>query len=191
MERGLEQYTTKQQLSSCQRLKFARPPLKVVGRDKPTIPLLELFASSLGVQMASTIIRVFRANGLVVKVNFWSDNQAVLYQIYQTQKHKCQVVNSRTNTIRAFSQSHNAVWRWVPTDSNPADLQTRGLSLEQFHASDLWKYVPTWLVVAAYPKWDVSQYSSLAVHFLQSVPVAPPVAEEPETNISVIINPIR
>ena len=167
-------------------------PLKVLGRGQPTIPLLELFAASLGVDMASTLIRVFQSNGVKVKITFWSDNQAVLYQIHRTEKHKCQIVNSRTNTIRAFNEQHNAVWRWVPTDSNPADLLTRGLTFEQFQSSDLWKYGPKWLTdPEAHPKWDVSQQSSLAVQFLQSVPVAPPVVEEPETNISVVINPMH
>ena len=167
-------------------------PLKILGREKPTIPLLEIMAAVLGTEIASTIIRVFRENGINVSVTLWSDNQAVLYQIHQSNPHKCQVVENRTKKIKTFNNAHNAIWRYVPTASNPADLLTRGISLDHFHSSSLWRSGPEWLAKPAdHPTWDVGQHSSLAVHFVQSVPVAPLVVEMPETNISAVINPMK
>jgi hypothetical protein len=55
-------------------------PLKIFGREKPTIPLLEFMSAVLGTEMATTILRVFNANGIKVDIHFWFDNQAVLYQ---------------------------------------------------------------------------------------------------------------
>ena len=50
--------------------------MSILGRvnDQPTIPLLELMAAGLGVDMAATISRVFKANGINVKITFWGDN---------------------------------------------------------------------------------------------------------------------
>lgn len=69
-----------------------------------------------------------------VNFTFWGDNQAVLYQIHQE---GAQIVINRTKKIKLFNQ---ATGLNVPTDSNPADLLTREITLEQFQASDSWKF---------------------------------------------------
>lgn len=42
-------------------------------------------------------------------------------------------------------------WRYCPTDQNPADLQTRGLTATQLKSSTLWKKGPAWLVHNKWP----------------------------------------
>lgn len=37
------------------------------------------------------------------------------------------------------------IWNYVPTESNPADLATRGISSEEFLNVSLWKYGPQFL----------------------------------------------
>jgi hypothetical protein len=61
----------------------------------------------------------------------------VLYQIHQEGPQKDQIVNNRTKKIKLFNQ---ATGLNVPTDSNSADLLTREITLEQFQASDSWKF---------------------------------------------------
>ncbi|XP_076246254.1 uncharacterized protein LOC143186464 [Calliopsis andreniformis] len=39
----------------------------------------------------------------------------------------------------------NAEWRYVPTRSNPADLNSRGIDAAEFLQSNLWTFGPTWL----------------------------------------------
>ena len=191
---GANAYSTQGDQSAFLLSKCKVAPLKIFGREKPTIPLLELMSAVLGVELATTILRVFNANGIKVDVHFWCDNQAVLYLIHQQGPNKCNVVDNKTKKIEIFNELHNAQWHYVPTDSNPADLLTRGISLEQFQSSSLWKHGPSWLPNCnEWPVCDVSQNQnkSLAVHFLQEVPVAKPVIEQPETNIAVVIDPLR
>ena len=55
-------------------------PLKIVGREKPTIPLMELMAALLGVQLATTIINAMKkARVDITEVTMWCDNQPVLF----------------------------------------------------------------------------------------------------------------
>ena len=141
-------------------------PLKILGRvnEQPTIPLLELMAASLGVDMATSISRVFSANGVKVRITFWGDNQAVLYQIHQEEQHKDKIVENRTKKIKLFNEASGAKWRYVPADSNPADLLTRRISLEQFQSSNLWKFGPSWLTnPEEWPVWNMENQKSVAV----------------------------
>ena len=55
-------------------------PLKIVGREKPTIPLMELMAALLGVKLATTITKAMKKAGDdFTEVTMWCDNQPVLF----------------------------------------------------------------------------------------------------------------
>ena len=105
---GANAYSTQCDQSAFLLSKCKDAPLKIFGREKPTIPLLELMSAVLGVELATTILRVFNANGSQVDVHFWCDNQAVLYQIHQQGPNKCKVVDNKTKKIKIFNELHNA-----------------------------------------------------------------------------------
>ena len=65
-------------------------------------------------------------------VHLWSDSQITLHWIYdlkQANATKPFITNRVSEITQAFPAS---VWTYVPTDNNPADLLTRGVSAEQF-----------------------------------------------------------
>jgi len=134
-------------------------PLHMEGREKPTIPLMELMAALLGVQLATAIIDSFKKADIhFEEVVMWGDNQSVLYWIDDPVPNKCKVVRNRVTKMQAFNALHNAKWRFVPTEDNPADLMTRvGVTLQQFQSSTLWRSGPDWLTdEKAWPVWDIS-----------------------------------
>ena len=68
-----------------------------------------------------------------------------LYRINEIQKLECQ-------------------WKYVPTDSNPADLQTRGITAVQFKESSLWRNGPTWINdEESWPKWTPNLKSEISM----------------------------
>lgn len=72
---------------------------------------------------------------------YWSDSTVVLTWI----KHESQweiVVKNRVKGIRQLTNPEN--WRYVPGENIPADLPSRGCSIEQFVKLKWWEG-PTWL----------------------------------------------
>ncbi|VDI25887.1 Hypothetical predicted protein [Mytilus galloprovincialis] len=65
----------------------------------------------------------------------WSSNSAKLLELAKEEK----------------QLTHPYKWRYCPTDNNPADLLTRGLTIEQFDQSILWRKGPNWLTDST--KW--------------------------------------
>ena len=48
-------------------------------------------------------------------------------------------------------------WRYCPTQDNPADLLTRGITFSQLKLSTLWKHGPQWLPSEdSWPTWSFS-----------------------------------
>ena len=88
-------------------------PLKIVGREKPTIPLMELMAALLGVQLATTIINAMKkARVDITEVTMWCDNQPVLFWIDELEPNKCKVIRNRVNKIQSFTRQYQAAWRY-------------------------------------------------------------------------------
>lgn len=71
-----------------------------------------------------------------------------------------QFITNRKALIEQSTEGHT--WKYIPTDFNPADLQTRGISYKQFKDNTLWMNGPTWLTEPSiYPQWDISRTSTL------------------------------
>jgi len=112
-----------------------------------TLPKLELMAAVIGTRIATQLIRNLEIN----RVIFWSDSQIVLHWISST-KQKGKFVQNRVSEIKESTQNYQ--WKYVPTESNPADLQTRGISAKQFQNSKLWMQGPSWITDSnSWPTW--------------------------------------
>ena len=62
----------------------------------------------------------------------------------QGQSRECNpFITHRVGEIHEFSAPNQ--WRYVPTDLNPADLGTRGLTVEELASADLWWNGPEFL----------------------------------------------
>jgi len=100
-----------------------------------TLPRLELMTAVMGARLMQHI----EYSLSIQNVYLWSDSQIVIYWI-QSDK---QLNRFKANWVKEIkNQTGDIRWRYCQTDSNPADLQTRGLTGEQYLANDLWHHGP-------------------------------------------------
>ena len=114
-------------------------PVKTVS-----LPRLELCAAHLGIQLLKTVIKVLN---LVQYKNYdifaWSDSTIVLQWISQLPRKWTTFVANRVAQIQDVTEPSQ--WNHVPSQSNPADLPTRGISPSELLVSKLWWNGPIWL----------------------------------------------
>ena len=120
-------------------------PLKTI-----TLPRLELMAAVIGARLAKHI-----QNSIpITTVQFWSDSQIVLCWLRSTKPLK-RFVENRVREIRVLTDITK--WKYCPTDENPADLLTRGLSADNFKNNSLWWNGPSWLPERLlWPRCDIN-----------------------------------
>jgi ribA/ribD-fused uncharacterized protein len=105
-----------------------------------TIPRLELLAVLTAVRIAEFIKEQIQN---IIATYIWSDSSIVLNQI-QNQLDKDNVfIQNRLIEIRIALKF--AEFRHVPTDSNPADYLSRGLSMSELSSKPSWWQGPAWL----------------------------------------------
>lgn len=122
-------------------------PLKSI-----TLPKLELMGAVIGAKLANYLLKNLNQNSM--EVNFWTDSQIVLKWMNSRKTLKPFVTN-RIKEIK--TQVKSQTWRYVPTDSNPADLQTRGISAKAFFGNKLWMTGPLWLTdPVLWPQWETT-----------------------------------
>ena len=93
-------------------------PLKAV-----TIPRKELTAATMGVRLATMIVREI---GMTInKTYFWTDSLAVIRYIRNDRQRFRAFVANRINIIRAGS--HPDQRRHIGTKENPVDIASRGV----------------------------------------------------------------
>ena len=82
----------------------------------------------------------------------------------------------------------NVTWQHSQSSDNPADLLTRGLTINQFNTSSLWWHGPHWLLdERKWPSWDPQSVSQLYVAALiaEEFVISPPAVH----NDTKIITP--
>ena len=94
-------------------------PLKAV-----TIPRLELTAAVLSTRIATLLANELQFDNL--KQFYWTDSKVVLSYIQNEEKRFHVYVANRISEIRERSEVDQ--WNHVPTDLNPADSASRGLT---------------------------------------------------------------
>ncbi|XP_076246262.1 uncharacterized protein LOC143186471 [Calliopsis andreniformis] len=106
-----------------------------------SIPILELNGAVL---LAELILHV--TNSLAIKTDrvvCWTDSAIALAWLKKHPSTWKVVVANRVSKVQ--TSLPNAEWRYVPTRSNPADLNSRGMDAADFLQSELWMFGPTWL----------------------------------------------
>ena len=85
----------------------------------------------------------------------WSDSQIALHWIFSEKRLSTFVANHVQEIHKLLP---DATWQYCPTQSNPADLVTRGISFHALYNSDLWKQGPSWITNRAqWPKWECEE----------------------------------
>ncbi|XP_076246395.1 uncharacterized protein LOC143186596 [Calliopsis andreniformis] len=106
-----------------------------------SIPVLELNGAVL---LAELILHV--RDSLAMKIDrvvCWTDSTIALAWLKKHPSTWKVIVANRVSKIQTALP--NAEWRYVPTRSNPADLNSRGIDAAEFLQSNLWTFGPTWL----------------------------------------------
>ncbi|XP_076247811.1 uncharacterized protein LOC143187485 [Calliopsis andreniformis] len=106
-----------------------------------SIPVLELNGAVL---LAELILHV--RDSLAMKIDrvvCWTDSTIALAWLKKHPSSWKVIVANRVSKIQTALP--NAEWRYVPTRSNPADLNSRGIDAAEFLQSNLWTSGPTWL----------------------------------------------
>ena len=120
-----------------------------------TLPQLELMAALVGARLASHLQPTICASTMV----FWSDSQIVLHWLTTSKPVKC-FVRNRVEEIHQLTGS--LPWRYCPTDDNPADLLTRGITADAYLKSQLWDAGPVWL--SSKDQWPTWEHNQLPMH---------------------------
>ena len=113
---------------------------RVAPLKKLTLPQLELMAAIVGARLADHLKSALHG---IQKVEFWSDSQIVLHWITSNKLLK-RFIENRVSEIRRLTLPNS--WNYCPTEQNPADLLTRGISASQYKDNLLWNHGPKWLV---------------------------------------------
>ncbi|XP_070212738.1 uncharacterized protein [Littorina saxatilis] len=121
-------------------------PLKQV-----TVPRLELQAATLSAKMSSFLEKELKYEKL--EHVFWTDSTIVLaYLANQQKRFHVFVANRISQILRVSSVSQ---WNHVPTEQNPADHASRGLSVKELNAST-WFSGPQFLWQSDIPRGNIT-----------------------------------
>ena len=105
-----------------------------------TIPKLEIQAAVYGVRLRKQILKEHDAR--IDKIYHWTDSSTVIQWLQAA--HKKQQVFVANRAAEILENSSMDQWRHVKGVENPADIETRGMSIEGLKES-VWLNGPAWL----------------------------------------------
>ena len=111
-------------------------PLKMIS-----IPRLELTAATVAAKVAQFLLDEFDFDD--ISVFFWTDSMTVLRYLRNVSTRFKIFVAHRVQQIQDATDINS--WNYVPTDRNPADLASRGISPDDSVKLDFWLNGPSFL----------------------------------------------
>ncbi|KAH7718166.1 Pao retrotransposon peptidase family protein [Aphelenchoides avenae] len=130
---------------------FSRSRLKALNTNL-TIPRLELMAATLGARLVDFLQKQLTTK--VSNITLWTDSQVVFFWIQSKEKQPVFVEN-RLREIRILKGLHNICIKYVPTEDNPADVLSRGISASKLQEHQLWWKGPRFLGQSDVTTWPV------------------------------------
>ena len=121
------------------------------------VPRLELCAALLGAQLVQSIrIALDDERFPNLKVFAWTDSTITLAWLKNHPSLWKTFVANRVAKIQKSVPAEN--WNHVPTESNPADCASRGMSPRKLQSHHLWWQGPEWLRMpaSAWPQIDIA-----------------------------------
>ncbi|XP_045783622.1 uncharacterized protein LOC123879758 [Maniola jurtina] len=106
-----------------------------------TIPRLELCGAQVAAKLYEKVISSLRVKAACTV--FWTDSTIVLGWLKMLPSKLHTFVRNRVGDI--LEKTGDCVWRHVPTEENPADYVSRGVSVDTIQSLDMWWSGPTFL----------------------------------------------
>ena len=109
-----------------------------LAKTNLTIPRLELVAGHMAVNLAVNVRNALEEFRVAENIQCWLDSTVALHWLKDDGQYRQFVANR----VRKMRSHENVLWRHVPTAENPADLGSRGGSVD---GAKLWSDGPDWL----------------------------------------------
>uniref|UniRef100_A0A1I7VQU1 Pao retrotransposon peptidase n=1 Tax=Loa loa TaxID=7209 RepID=A0A1I7VQU1_LOALO len=121
------------------------------------IPRLKLLAILTGVRAANFVIKQLSMGKIPVVL--WSDSKCALHWIQSRSKLLPKFIQNRVEEIRKVNFS----FRYVPSEDNPVDIVTKGLSSVKLRQYKLWWEGPSWLTSpeSGWLQWEYQSQKNL------------------------------
>ena len=124
-------------------VRFVAAKSRVAPLSNQTIPRLELLSCLLLARLMSTIYSALEPEINLHEPTYYTDSQVALCWIKGTTKQWKQFVENRTQEIRRLTSVNH--WKHCRSEDNPADIPSRGSSIEQLKTKEIWWNGPSWL----------------------------------------------
>lgn len=118
-------------------------PLSKITEPKMTVPKLELAAATLSARVIGHIVTAYNQELDIGQIHIWMDSTIAYYWITKG-KSKNVFVRNRVQEINNLVP--NGIWHYIPSEENPSDLATRGITAKKLSSSKLWFQGPDWIL---------------------------------------------
>ncbi|XP_033124561.1 uncharacterized protein LOC117122898, partial [Anneissia japonica] len=139
------------------RVSLVMSKCRVTPLKRMTIPRLELTAAMVSARIARILREELKYPNLVEP--FWSDSKVALGYISNESRRFHVFVANRVQTIHNLSEPTQ--WHYIASEENPADIASRGSSVEELLDCDLWWQGPKFLSELIY---KIEDYPPEPIH---------------------------
>lgn len=115
-------------------------PLKTL-----TMPRLELCAAHHLAKLMEQIIPAFAKSRRGIQIYCWSHSQITLQWVSKPTNSMKIFVAHKVGTIQRITEKFNLNWQWIAGSDNPADLLSRGTTIQELALDSRWWHGPDWL----------------------------------------------
>ena len=131
---GAVLYSRQEYMNGVTSVRLVSSKARVAPLSSMSIPRLELMGAVLCLRLAMSIADVLNIDKDLLE--FWTDSMNVLWWLCRPSRDFKTFISNRVGEIQESSKPEQ--WHHVPTSTNPADLLTRGMTVQTLKNSLLW-----------------------------------------------------
>ncbi|XP_062557014.1 uncharacterized protein LOC134221856 [Armigeres subalbatus] len=119
-------------------------PMEKANQLALTLPRKELLGAKLLAELMHKVSGIIPSR--IDQAYYWCDSQVVLAWIHSHVPHNEVYVSNRIKVIRSLTNQED--WRYIPTDQNPADVVSRGISVRKLLTTkrELWLHATEYVL---------------------------------------------